>query len=195
MANDNININFDALMTNTKTILPLAEDATVVEEKKKRGRPRKEAAAPPIEISSARPLSMVESNAPYIDTYSETQTQLKATVMGIDALASQIDQDLRAVRASRTLKNKYNYICELTSAAGSLVSNRISAIREINNTITNAHRLDIARIKETKSMMANEQDEDKAIMDMYRAYVNTPIGSVPNMPNTINPPASVLNGN
>ena len=62
------------------------------------------------------------------------------------------------------------------------MSNRISAIREINNTITNAHRLEMER---NKQMKASEvaQDDDKMLMDMYRAYVNTPMGTIPNMPN------------
>lgn len=149
--------------------------------KKKRGRPRKEEAAGPISVPSSRSLSMMESNTPYINTYKENQEQLKNTINGIDMLAMQVEQDLQAVRASRTLKKKYDYVCELTSAAGALMSNRISAIREINNTITNAHRLEMDRAKQIKASEVN-QDDDKVLMDMYRAYVNTPMGTIPNMP-------------
>jgi hypothetical protein len=160
---------------------PYNPEMVVEEKKKKRGRPRKEETAGPISVPSSRSLSMMESNTPYINTYRENQEQLKNTINGIDMLAMQVEQDLQAVRASRTLKKKYDYVCELTSAAGSLMANRISAIREINNTITNAHRLEMDRAKQIKASEVN-QDDDKVLMDMYRAYVNTPMGTIPNMP-------------
>lgn len=160
---------------------PYNPDMVVEEKKKKRGRPRKEETDGPISVPSSRSLSMMESNTPYINTYRENQEQLKNTINGIDMLAMQVEQDLQAVRASRTLKKKYDYVCELTSAAGSLMSNRIAAIREINNTITNAHRLEMDRAKQIKASEVN-QDDDKVLMDMYRAYVNTPMGTIPNMP-------------
>ena len=160
---------------------PYNPEMVVEEKKKKRGRPRKEETAGPISVPSSRSLSMMESNTPYINTYRENQEQLKNTINGIDMLAMQVEQDLQAVRASRTLKKKYDYVCELTSAAGSLMSNRIAAIREINNTITNAHRLEMDRAKQIKASEVN-QDDDKVLMDMYRAYVNTPMGAIPNMP-------------
>lgn len=152
-----------------------------VEEKKKRGRPKKEIPAGTIAVPSTRELGLMESNVPIINSYKENQEQLKNTVNAIDMMAVQIEQDIQSVRAARTLKRKYDYICELSSVAGSLMSNRISAIREINNTITNAHRLEMER---NKQMKASEvaQDDDKMLMDMYRAYVNTPMGTIPNMP-------------
>lgn len=151
------------------------------EEKKKRGRPKKEIPAGTIAVPSTRELGLMESNVPIINSYKENQEQLKSTVNAIDMMTVQIEQDIQAVRAARTLKKKYDYICELSSVAGSLMSNRISAIKEINNTITNAHRLEMER---NKQMKASEvaQDDDKMLMDMYRAYVNTPIGTIPNMP-------------
>lgn len=151
------------------------------EEKKKRGRPKKEIPAGTIAVPSTRELGLMESNVPIINSYKENQEQLKNTVNAIDMMAVQIEQDIQSVRAARTLKRKYDYICELSSVAGSLMSNRISAIREINNTITNAHRLEMER---NKQMKASEvaQDDDKMLMDMYRAYVNTPMGTIPNMP-------------
>ena len=187
--NNGLGINLDALYSGGGTqVAPPIDNSG--EEKKRRGRPKKTESAPIATTPSERELSMLETNTPYINTYQETQEQLKATVNGIDILTSQIAQDLEAVRNSRALKNKYSYICDLTSAAGSLVGNRIAAIREINNTITNAHRLDISRLEKTKAMM-QETDDDKAIMDMYRAYVNTPVGTIPNMPSMVVPTSSL----
>ena len=180
-------MNFDLLINNNgdttleKDPLPDVPVVADDEKKRKRGRPRKEESAAQISVPSSRPLNMMESNTPYINTYRENQEQLKSTINGIDMLAVQIEQDLQAVRASRTLKKKYDYVCELASTAGSLMSNRIAAIREINNTITNAHRLEMDRAKQIKASEVN-QDDDKVLMDMYRAYVNTPMGTIPNMP-------------
>ena len=165
----------------------------VEEPKKKRGRPRKsDGKVEMVHVNSNREMSMMETNQPYITTYADTTQQLKNTINGIDVMASQIEHDLQMVRASRTLKKKYDYICELTSAAGSLVSNRISALREINSAITNAHRLDQARMKQNKEIAG--VDDDKAIMDMYNAFVNTPVGTMQALPPGFSIPASALNG-
>ena len=180
----------DALIEKDNNSGVYVED--VSEPKKKRGRPRKEDKVSMVHVNSDRDMSMMETNVPYISTYQDTTQQLKNTIQGIDVMATQIEQDLQMVRASRTLKKKYDYICELTSAAGSLVSNRISAIREINSSITNAHRLDQARMKQNKEIAG--VDDDKAIMDMYNAFVNTPVGNVQALPPGFNVPSSVLNG-
>jgi hypothetical protein len=136
---------------------------------------------------------MMESKTPYISTYEGTTKQLRDTINGIDMLAAQIQSDLQAVRASRTLKKKYDYVCELSSTIGSLVSNRISAIKEINNTITNAHKLDMSRSKTVKELTDGAND-DKAVMDMYNAFVNAPMGNVNALPPGFNVPAHILNG-
>ena len=163
--------------------------------KRKRGRPRK-SDQEKHEIykgKSDRELSMMESKTPYISTYEGTTKQLRDTINGIDMLAAQIQSDLQAVRASRTLKKKYDYVCELSSTIGSLVSNRISAIKEINNTITNAHKLDMSRSKTVKELTDGAND-DKAVMDMYNAFVNAPMGNVNALPPGFNVPAHILNG-
>lgn len=163
--------------------------------KRKRGRPRK-SDHEKHEIykgKSDRELSMMESKTPYISTYEGTTKQLRDTINGIDMLAAQIQSDLQAVRASRTLKKKYDYVCELSSTIGSLVSNRISAIKEINNTITNAHKLDMSRSKTVKELSDGAND-DKAVMDMYNAFVNAPMGNMNALPPGFNVPAHILNG-
>ena len=160
------------------------EEAEEAPQKKRRGRPPKRKTINSNEINkdevSSRKLNPLESNAPYIDSYKENMKELKNTITGIDVMVTQIHRDLQMVRASKTLKRKYDYICQLSDTESGLVGNRISAIREINNAITNAHRLEITRAKETNSV--DNQDDDKAIFDMYNAYVNTPFGAVPGAP-------------
>ena len=163
---------------------PKKIEETEEPQKKRRGRPPKRKSINSNEINkdevSSRKLNPLESNAPYIDSYKENMKELKNTITGIDVMVTQIHRDLQMVRASKTLKRKYDYICQLSDTESGLVGNRISAIREINNAITNAHRLEITRAKETNSV--DNQDDDKAIFDMYNAYVNTPFGAVPGAP-------------
>ena len=160
---------FDELMQHPTTLeVPNAEPP-----KKKRGRPKKSEKHEIYKGKSDRELSMMESKTPYISTYEGTSKQLRDTINGIDMMAAQIQSDLQAVRASRTLKKKYDYICELSSTIGTLVSNRISAIRELNNSITNAHKLDMSRSKTVKELTDGAND-DKTVMDMYNAFVNNP---------------------
>ena len=181
---------FEELMQHPTTLeIPNAEPP-----KKKRGRPRKSQEKHEIyKGKSDRELSMMESKPPYISTYEGTSKQLHDTINGIDMLAAQIQSDLQAVRASRTMKKKYDYICELSSTIGSLVSNRISAIRELNNSITNAHKLDMSRSKTVKELTDGAND-DKAVMDMYNAFVNAPMGNMNALPAGFNVPAHILNG-
>lgn len=126
--------------------------------------------------NSENDFSPLNDNISYRKTYEDTTNMLQSSIGQIDGLSSQIQNDLNLVRASRTLKRKYEYICELTGTATGLMGNKISAIREINSSITNCHNLEMKRIKELN--LNKEEDDDKKIMDMYNAFINTPVGSV-----------------
>lgn len=162
---------------NAKVAIPIESEDDV----KKRGRPPKKKSEPAVYVpvdSNGCPtkLSALETNEPYINTYTETNYLLKNAIGQIDLLASEIKQDMDAVRESKTLKNKYNYITEMTTTTSSLLGTKISAIRELNSTISHSHDLDLKRAKELKLSAAAEQTDDKTIMDMYSAFVNTPVG-------------------
>lgn len=151
-----------------------------IEEKKKRGRPRKKKldnANDFLEVEkSDRELSMAESNKPYLDTYAETNNMLKGSVNQIDMMQNDLQTDLTTIRASKTLKKKYDYISEISSTASTLISTKVSAIREMNKVMTDCHNLEMKRLKDLRMSAATSQDEDKKIMDMYQAFINTPIG-------------------
>ena len=121
-------------------------------------------------------LSMTQSNTPYSDTYGETTQMLKNSVMEIDSINNELRNDIENIRSSKTIKKKYDYISEISSTRGSLLSTKISAIREINNAITNGHNLELKRIKELK-LNETEKDDDKYIMDLYNAFISTPVGT------------------
>ena len=168
---------------NAKVNLPAIENVEEGEEgTKRRGRPPKHKNESPIFVPANsdtlnNSLPFVQTNEPYINTYGETNGMLKTSIAQIDMLSGEIKNDIDSVRSSKTLKNKYTYITDLTGTESSLLSAKISAIREINSSITHAHDLDIKRIKELKlSAAQDEQNDDKKIMDMYSAFVNTPVG-------------------
>lgn len=157
---------------------------TVVENeppKRKRGRPRKsEQNNEPTVIensTSSVVLPLCQTNEPYEDTYEDTNNMLKVSIAQLDILAGDVKGEIDNIRNSKTLKGKYKYISDLCATASSLVSSKISAIKEINSVKTKCHELEIRRIKDIKSSVANQQDDDKYIADLYNAYINTPIGA------------------
>ena len=81
---------------------------------------------------------------------------------------------MKAIVASKTIKKKYEYVSELAGTSGSLLSTKVTAIRELNKSITDSVNLEIKMAKENKQA---EETDDKRIMDMYNAFINTPIGS------------------
>ena len=157
---------------------------TVVENeppKRKRGRPKKsEQNNEPTVIENSTSnvvLPLCQTNEPYEDTYEDTNNMLKVSIAQLDILAGDVKGEIDNIRNSKTLKGKYKYISDLCATASSLVSSKISAIKEINSVKTKCHELEIRRIKDIKSSVANQQDDDKYIADLYNAYINTPIGA------------------
>ena len=174
--------------TLTPSIIPVSEK-TQDPPKRKRGRPRKseQQANTNTVIENNLPstnqsntVSMCQSSEPYIDTFNETNNMLKYSIMQLDVLAGDVKSELDTIRNSKTLKGKYKYIADLCSTASSLVSSKISAIKEINAVTHNCHKLELQRIKDIKSSAVNQQDDDKYITDLYNAYINTPVGGMPN---------------
>lgn len=150
---------------------------------KKRGRPRKETKklADGTEIVLAHPeedLTMLQSNAPYEESYAETNNMLKSAILQADIMTTEIKGDLDTIRLSKTLKKKYDYIALLAGTSSTLLGTKVSAIRELNKTITDSHNLELKRFKDLK-LGANEVDDDKKIMDLYNAFISTPIGNAP----------------
>lgn len=149
--------------------------------KKKRGRPKKEQPADGETTiqknDSTTYLPLCQTSEPYEDTYEDTNDMLRVSIAQLDILAGDVKGEIDNIRGSKTLKGKYKYISDLCATASSLVSSKISAIKEINAVKTKCHELEIRRLKDVKSAMANQQDDDKYIADLYNAYINTPIGA------------------
>ena len=185
----------------------IPKDVEVIEpEKRKRGRPRKN----PIDNTSSNTQSqsneqvfvpLCQSNEPYEDSYAETNHMLRESIGQINVLSNDVQSEIENIRKSKTLKGKYKYISDLCATASTLVSTKISAIREMNATTTNCHKLEIQRLKDVKAAQQQaQQDDDKYMADLYNAYINTPInaGGNPllamNASNTINNQAVITGG-
>lgn len=112
----------------------------------------------------------------YSKSYEETNSMLRQAIYQTDELSAEVKADIDDIRASKTLKNKYTYVTNLTASASALLSTKISAIKEMNSTITQAHNLELSRMKALKLDKSDENDEMK-MMDIYSAFVNTPIGT------------------
>lgn len=137
-----------------------------------------------VEVVPTNPDNMlVNTQRSYKDTYQETDLMLKGSIYQLDQASNEISEDLCEIRKSRTLKNKYSYIADLSSARASMISTKISAIKELNNSIKNAHDFEIKRMKETKASEM-QKDDVKSIQDMYSAFVSMPVQQGMNGPFT-----------
>jgi hypothetical protein len=156
---------------------PVLQSSPYTEEKKTRTRKTKTLSSGDVVVTDTDgDLPKTQTNEPYADSYNETNNMLKTSVVQIDILNSDIKQELDVIKGSKTLKGKYNYIAELTGTSSALLGTKISAIREMNKTITDCHNLELRRIKELK-LGETEKDDDKTMMDMYNAFISTPMGA------------------
>ncbi len=119
-------------------------------------------------------MTKVKKDDSYYDRYSKTNALLDQTIYEIDDLNAAVKHELKAITASKTIKKKYEYISELAGTSGSLLSTKVTAIRELNKSITDSANLEIKMAKENKEV---QETDDKRIMDMYNAFINTPIGA------------------
>lgn len=149
------------------------------EKKRKRGRPPKKKDDSDIIVidNNQKPLPMTQSNQPYLDTYQQTNDMLQGAIIQVDMYNNQVIKDLEAVRNSKTLKNKYSYITDLTGIGSNLINTKITAIRELNKTITDSHNLELKRMKDLTAQAAAGESDEKYLMDMYNAFIQTPVGT------------------
>ena len=102
---------------------------------------------------------------------------LRQTIAQLDQVASEVKMEMDKIRGS-SMKGKYMYYSNLSGSLSGMLSTKINAIKEINNSIKAVNEAEYRRYKDYKQ--ANAMDDDKAIMDMYNAYIHTPVGALPN---------------
>ena len=172
--------NSDDIIVDLFDIASKGESIPLVEQPKKQSKRRKKKnddydTEQVITSDGKRELRDHETNEPYINKYKETNAILKQAIAQVDIGLAEMNADINAIRASKTMRKKYDYLAAINGTMGNFISNKISAARELNNTITKANELELKRMREIA--MSNEQNDDKAIMDMYQAFVNTPVGT------------------
>ena len=108
---------------------------------------------------------------PFDEKYKETNNMLREVIAQTNMSMADINEDIRLLRTSKTVRNKYTYLSSLTDASASMLSNKLNAIKEMNNSISKAQDFELKRAKE---LHLNDQvDDDKAIQDMFRAFVSS----------------------
>lgn len=121
-------------------------------------------------------MSYIQQNIPYAAAYQETNAQLDESIAQLNILGGELVSELQSIRSSKTLRNKYNLINDMTATATNIINSKVSAIKEKNKTTNDVMHLELARLKELKTQ-ANEKDDNARIADMYDAFINIPVGA------------------
>ena len=174
---DGMSLDFSYFENNEVTIPNHTVDPLdVKEEPKKKARKRKSTSKINTDGTGNDELDILQTNEPYSTKYEETTQALKGAIVQLDMGIADMQNDIQMIRSSRTLKRKYDYLSMMQGNMGQFINNKISALREINNTITKCNDFEFKRMKELK-LAENSKDDDKAIMDMYNAFVSMPVSS------------------
>ena len=123
-------------------------------------------------------LNFLQNDLSYMTAYQETNDQLDSAIKELNILGSEVMNELVSIKSSRTLKNKYGYINDMSNTVTSIINAKINAIKEKNKTINDVNNMELNRMKELK-LDASKEDDNTKIMNLYDAFVNTPIGAGP----------------
>lgn len=155
-------------------------DPEPINQTKKKKNTKKEVAVVPntVPAVAATSMSYIQENIPYASAYADTNQQLDETIAQLNILGAEIVTDLNMIRGNKTLRNKYNIVNDMTQTATSILSTKLTAIKEKNATINNINKLELDRLKQIK-VSASEEDDNTRIANLYDAFINTPIGAGP----------------
>lgn len=129
---------------------------------------------------SKRELTFMESNEPYDKKYQETTNILRSAIIQLDSAMTDLQSDIQQVRLSKTMRGKWQYLPNMQKSLSDMIANKISAARELNNTISKCNDFEIKRFKEVRAAnIASDQDDDQRVMEMYKAFVSTPVSQNP----------------
>lgn len=141
------------------------------------------------EVSEPVNSKDIVENTIYADTFVDTNNMAYGVIAQADELLNNAKQELDYIRG-RNIKGKYIYMNNMLSSMSSLMSTKLQAIREINNNIKNANDMEYRRFKDNRSL--ETEDDNKTIMDAYRAFISAPVGApTANIPNTLDMTAGI----
>ena len=181
--------------------IPTGDVQISTTEKKTRKSRKKEdvSSSTPTVVTHAQPavaqtsMSYLQENIPYASAYTDTTRQLDESIAQLNILCGELVGELEQVKSSKTLRNKYNYINDMTATATTIINSKISAIKEKNKVTGDVMKLEMERLK-TLKVQTSEQDDNTRIASMYDAFINTPVGNrVPMAPSVQD--MMVMNGN
>ena len=172
-----VNLNFGSLVGDGKGSLPLPDPSislSLEEEdtskKRKRSTSRRR-----INTSTGEEASSSDSE-PYINQFNETNAMLRTAIVQADASLADLQSDIKQIRNSRTLRKKYDYLSMMQGTVGQFINTKVTAIREMNNVISKSNELELRRARDLKAA-ESAQNDDKTIMDMYNAFIHTPVSA------------------
>lgn len=178
----NLGVSFSGLIGNNVTVpaVPITEQVTEAPKKSKKIKKNKDGA---VEVSftekneSLAPVSSKEivETTVYADTYADTNNLTLGIIGQTDELLRDCKQELDQIRAQRALKGRYHYITATVDTMSSLLSTKLQAIKEINNTIKNVNDNEYRRFKDMRAL--EQTDDNKAVMDAYSAFISAPVGA------------------
>lgn len=176
---DQIGINLDFFMNEDNKVNLSAYPEADNQPTKKRGRPKKTTGegVEYVQAEQVTPLSMAQSNEPYLDSYQDTNALINGTIGDVNELYGAIRQDVETIRTSKTIRNKYNNLATLVGTESALLSTKLAAIKELNKVKTDSHNLELKRLGGSLAAMGQQQDDTKVLSDMYNALIQTPIGA------------------
>lgn len=164
--------------TDDKLVISTGSDIIVEQPKKRRSRKKENTEIETVSRSEIIGADNTTVETPTIYSYYETADMLKNTMAQLDQVASELKIEFDSVRASRTLKGKYNTMVGLAGNLSEVLEAKISAIKEMNNCISKSNDLDYKREKDRKEA-ASSVNDDKMIMDLYNAFIQNPMGPSP----------------
>ena len=181
--------NFSKLIgTNVTTPIPVVGEGYINTEKPKKKKkntkvldPSKDKESDDIDPTNSR---QVVENTVYSDSYANTNQMSYNIIAQADELLRDCKQDLDFIRSQRNLKGKYHYTNATLASMSSLLSTKLAAVKEINNTIKSVNDMEYRRFKDMRAL--DQGDDNKALMDAYNAYISAPIGApMYQQPNTM----------
>lgn len=158
----------------SKVTITVDPDVPDVEKTKKRGRKKLDPEASTAMVKAnetpAERMNGTVEETPTAYSYYETNAMIRDTIGQIDAINAELVSEFQSVLHNRTMKNKYNVLIGLSENIGSLIGNRIQAIKEANNSITKSNDMDYKKFRDAKAAQAAVSD-DKYISDVFQALI------------------------
>lgn len=123
--------------------------------------------------------SVTVESQPTIDSYNQTSAMLEEAIREIDVIAVDLKTEMDAIKLNRNARNRTVAIGNLGETIGRLLETKISAIREINNSISKANDMDYKKAKDLRAVQAAMDSDDKNIMALYNALIHQNAPAIP----------------